>query len=112
GPRGLRCRQRSDGIVPRALAEERPQPTPLADTRRAALRDRPLDRTHLQPSPSSTSTREAHTRRIRARPRRRPRPPGSMTSHNHRQPNVQQTLYPEQVAKMVADIAEEVRFLN
>ncbi len=49
-----------------------------------------LDRTHLQPSPPTTRPRQAHPRRVRTRlhPDHRRR---SMITHNHRQPNLQQT---------------------
>ena len=78
--------QRRDGVLPRAVTEERPRPAPLAHTRRAALRDHPLDRTHLQPPPPTTRARQAHARRVRARihpatlPRKRRT--SSMISHN------------------------------
>ena len=91
GSRRVSRRQRRDGIVPLALAEERPRPQALADPRRAALRDHPLDRAHLQPSSPSTSTREAHPRRVRTHPRHTTTRSGSMISHNHRQPNTRQT---------------------
>ena len=41
--------------------------TTLEDPQRARLRDRLLDRTHLQPPPTSTSTRQTHPRRVRTR---------------------------------------------
>ena len=39
----------------------------LAHPRRTRLRDRHLDRAHLQPPPPSTSPRQAHPRRVRTR---------------------------------------------
>ena len=77
---GSRCRgrrQRGDGIVPLAPAEERAQPSPLENPRRAELRGHHLDRAHLQPSTSSTRARQAHTRRVRTRSHQ-PRRPSSM----------------------------------
>lgn len=52
-----RGRQRRHGVVPRAPSEERPRPAPVADTRRASLRDRHLDRTHLQPPAGTVALR-------------------------------------------------------
>ena len=53
------------------LAEERPRPPALEDALRARLRDRLLDRAHLQPPSPSARTRQAHPRRVRARLRAR-----------------------------------------
>ena len=49
-----RGRQRSDGIVLRTPSEERPGPTLLGDSAKAAASDRRLDRGHLPPT---TTTR-------------------------------------------------------
>jgi transposase len=70
-------------ILRRAAALESPQ--------RAPLRDRHLDRTHLQPTSSPVDPRQAHAGRVRTRLRQRDRH-GSMISHNHRQPNSGQPL--------------------
>ncbi len=92
GSRRGRWRQRGDGVLLRAVAEERPQPaSPLADPQRARLRGRRLDRTHLQPPSPATSTRTAHARRVRTRVHPHRSSGRSMISHNRRQPNVQQT---------------------
>ena len=62
GP-GLLCwRQRGDGVLLLAAPEERPRPSALADALRARLRDRRLDRAHLQPPSPSARTRQAHPR--------------------------------------------------
>ena len=90
GPCRRRWRQRGDGIVLRALAEERAEPPPMANTRRASLRDRSVDRAHLQPSAPPTRPRPTHTSRVRTRLHTTRRSRG-MISLNHRQPKLQQT---------------------
>ena len=65
-PGRLRRRQRRHGIVMDPTVKECPRPPPLGLPRRAALRNRPLDRTHLQPPPPTTRTRPTHPSRIRA----------------------------------------------
>ena len=49
GPGLLGRRQRGDGVLLLTAAEERPRPKALADEERPRLRDRLLDRAHLQP---------------------------------------------------------------
>jgi transposase InsO family protein len=68
------------------LQVKRARPSPLAHQSRAALRDRPLDRTHLQPTTPPTRARQTHPDRVRARVRtHRIDPP------KHCQPNSEQT---------------------
>ena len=57
-------RQRRNGVVLLAAAEERPGPQKVAHPRRAPAGDHHLDRTHLPPPPSSTRTRSTHTHRV------------------------------------------------
>lgn len=57
-------RQRGDGVILRAAAEERPQPAVLDHSGRAALGDHSLDRGDVSPPPPATPTRETHTGRV------------------------------------------------
>lgn len=84
--------QRRDGVVLVAAAKARPQPAAVAHPRGAALRDRAVDRAHLQPTPPSTRPRQTHARRVRASLRTQHSNDSSMITHNRCQPNLQQTL--------------------
>lgn len=60
GP-GRRCRrQRGDGVVVGAPADQRARPPTLAHSRRTRVRDHRVDRTHLQPPMSPASPRQTH----------------------------------------------------
>ncbi|MDT5015999.1 MAG: putative transposase [Mycobacterium sp.] len=65
GPRRCGRRQRRDGVLLRAPAEERPQPTNLGHPRRAPDRDRDLDRTDLPPTPQTRRPRPIDPHRVR-----------------------------------------------
>jgi hypothetical protein len=87
----LRRGQRRDGVVLVAAAEERPGPAAVDHARGAALRDRVLDRAHLQPAPPTARPGQAHPRRVRASLHTSASNDSSMTSHNHCQLNLQQS---------------------
>ena len=65
GPGRRGRRQRRDGVLLLAAAEERPQPPPLDHPRGAPDRDRDLDRTHLPPPPPAGRSRPVDPGRIR-----------------------------------------------
>ena len=91
----LTTRRWSRSTLPLQKSRARTAAASLAHPRRTRVRDHHLDRTHLQPPTPSTPARQTHPRRLRARlhpttvPRRQRA--GSMISHNHRQPDVQQS---------------------
>jgi putative transposase len=60
GSSGRRGRQRSHGVVPLALAEQRARHQKMGDPGRITSRDRHLDRADLSPSSTSARTRPAH----------------------------------------------------
>ena len=107
GPSRLRRRQRRDGIILLTPAEERLGPARLGDPRRAAHRDRHLDRTHLPPPPTPDPPRPIDPHRIRDH---HDPPDGTRRLTNHCHLNARQTPMRETVAewtpeeKMVIDI--------
>lgn len=66
GPRRSGRRQRGHGELLRATAEERARSPPLEHPRRAADRDRHLDRTDLPSTPAPSRTRAVDPDRIRS----------------------------------------------
>ena len=64
GPSRRVRRQRRDGIVLLAAAEERPRPATLGHPRRAPAHDHHLDRTDLPPPAPPTRSRSTHTHRV------------------------------------------------
>lgn len=65
GPSWINRRQRSHGIVPRAIAEERARPMHLGQPSRPKQRDHHMNRTHLLPTPTPNPPRPIDTHRIR-----------------------------------------------